>query len=186
MKKSEETTAETKAQCHRCLRLEEQGSIVQLQFLKCISKIAVLGTICRIKSAVNHRLYFLISRKCFCTRSLIIRYCITDSGVSEVLDTCCNVANHACCQLVTWNELTCAEIAYLYNFCCKSCCHHADLCAFLYTAIQHTAEYDNALVCIINGVKDQRFERCIHITVRCRDLRNDLLQDFLYIQSCLG
>ena len=31
------------------------------------------------------------------------------------------------------------------------------LCASFHTAIHDTAEYDNAFVCIINGVKDQGF-----------------------------
>ena len=153
---------------------------------KRVTEIAVLGTICRIKSAVNHRLYFLISWKCFCTRSLIISYCITDSGISEVLDTCCNVSDHACCQLVTWNELTCAKITYLYNFCRKSCCHHTDLSTFLNAAVHNTTKNNDAFISIINRVKDQCLQRCIYVSLRCRDLRNDLLQNFLYIQSCLG
>ena len=32
-----------------------------------------------------------------------------------------------------------------------------DLGASFHTAIHDTAEYDNAFVCIINGVKDQGF-----------------------------
>ena len=60
-------------------------------------------------------------------------------------------------KLIARNELACAEVSYFYDFCCESGCHHMDLGASFHTAIHDTAEYNNAFVCIINGVKDQGF-----------------------------
>ena len=184
MKKSQETTAETKAQGNRCLRLVIKRSIVKLQFLQSITEISVFGTVSRIKSAVNHRIYFLISRQCLCTRIICICDSITNTGVADILDAGCDISNHTSCQLITRNKLTCAKISYFNNLCCKSGSHHVDLRTLLHTAIFNSAEYDNTFIWIINRVKDQCFQRCIHITMRCRNFVYDLFQNLIYIQSC--
>ena len=59
-----------------------------------------------------------------------------------------------------------------------------DFRAFFYTAVFHSAKYDNALIRIINGVKNQGFQRCVHISFRSRNLIDDLLQNLVYVQSC--
>ena len=61
-----------------------------------------------------------------------------------------------------------------------------DLGASLDTTVHDTAEYDNSFVCIINRVKDQCFQRSVYISVWCRDLGYNLLQDFFYVEACFG
>ena len=184
MKQSQESASESETKGYRSLRFIEKGSIIQLKLLQRIPQVTVLRSISRVQSTVNHRIYLLISRKCLCTWSLFIRNCITYTCISQILDTCSDITYHTCSQFLTRNKLSCAKVSYFYNFCGKSGGHHLDLGSFFHTAVHNTAEYDNTFVCIINGVKDQRLQRCVHISVRCRDPCHDLLQDFFYIQSC--
>ncbi len=186
MKKSKESTPETKTKCNRSLRFKEQRGIIQLQFFKRIAKVPISCAISRIQSTINHRLYFLVTRKRLCTRSLIIGNCIADSCIAKVLNTCGNISNHTGSQLITRNELSCSEITDFYNFCSKSGRHHTDLRSFFNTAIHNTAENDNSLICIIDRVKDQRLQRSLYVSLRSRNLRNDLFQNFFNIQSCLS
>ena len=86
MKKSQEAAAETKSKGDRCLRFIIKGSIVELKLLQCVTEIAVLGTICRIKATINHRVYLLISRKRLCTGVVRIRYRVTHAGITDILD----------------------------------------------------------------------------------------------------
>ena len=185
MKQPKETTAETKSKSNRCLRLKKQWCIIELKLLQRITEITILRTICRIQTTVYHRLYFLIARKCLSTWSLIISNGITHTGITKIFNACCNISNHTGSQLITRNKLSCAKISYFNNLCRKSGCHHTDLCAFLYASVHNTTEYNNALISVINRIKDQRLQRCIYIPARCRNLCHDLLKHFTDIQTGL-
>ena len=184
MKKSQEAAAETKSKGDRCLRFIIKGSIVELKLLQRVTEIAVLGTICRIKATINHRVYLLISRKCLCTGVVRIRYRITHAGITDILDAGCDISDHTCCQLVTRDKLTRSKISNLHNLRGESGRHHMDPRALFHTSVLHSAKYDNTLIRVINRVEDQSLQRCIHIPRRRRDLIDDLLQDLVYIQSC--
>ena len=81
VQKSKETTAESKPKGHGSLCLELQRCIIQLQFLQCIPQIRIFCSICRIQSAVHHRVDFFISRQRFCTRTCGICDRITHTGI---------------------------------------------------------------------------------------------------------
>ena len=61
-----------------------------------------------------------------------------------------------------------------------------DLGASFHTAIHDTAEYDNAFVCIINGVKDQGFQRGIGVALRGGNILHHAFQHFADIDAHLG
>ena len=185
MEKPKEPTTETKAKSNGSLRLIIKRRIIKLKFLQGITKIAVFGTVCRIKSAVNHRIYLLISRKCLRTGVVCVRYGITHTGIPHILDTGSNIADHTCRQFITGNKLASAKISYFYDFRSKSGSHHMNLRALFYTAVLDPAKYDNTFIRIINRVKDKGFQRCIHISLRCRNFIYNLLQNLFHVQTCL-
>ena len=166
MKESQESTTESESKCYRCLCLKLKRSIIKLQFLKCISQVRILCSVCRIKSAIYHRIYFLISRKWFCTRILCIRDRISDTGILYILKTGCDISYHSCFKCVTWNELSRSKSSNFYNFCFRTCCHHKHRCTFFDRTFLDTAEYNNSLVRIVLGIKDQCLKRCIRISDR--------------------
>ena len=185
MQQSQETTAEAEAKCDRGLRLKEQRSIIELKFLEGITQIVIARTIRRIETTVNHRRYFLVTRKRALTRSVGIRDRISDSRILHILDARGDISYHSGGELLTRDKLTCAEVSNLYNLFLCSGCHHADLRSLLYGTLADTAENDNALVRIVQGVKDQRLKRSLRIAVRSRNLVNDRLKHILDIETGL-
>ena len=73
-------------------------------------------------------------------------------------------------QFLTRNKLSCSKISYFHNFCLCSGRHHTDRCTLFHSSFLDPAEYDNTLIGIIHGIKDQCLQRCLRISVRCRYL----------------
>ena len=136
MEKSKESAAETKSKGYRCLRLIEKGSIVELQLLQCIPKIPVLGTICRVKAAVNHRIYLLVSWQSFLAWAIVIGNGITYTGISYILNAGRNISNHSSGQLLTWNKLSGTKCTYFHYLFFHSGSHHMDLRALFYGTVK--------------------------------------------------
>ena len=175
MKQSQKATPETKSKCDRCLRFILQSRVIDLKFLECIPKIRVFCAVCWIKSAVNHRIYFFIARKCLRTRPVCFCHRITHACLTHILDPRTDITYHSRAQFLTRDKLTGSEIAHFRHFIHRACRHQLYLCANLYAALHDPAKYNHALIGIINCIKDQCLERCLRISLWCRDPRYDLL-----------
>ena len=128
----------------------EDYTIIAAPNFKCIPEIRIFGAVRRIHAAVHHGIYFFITGQWFTAGSVIISNRIADSGILDIFDRCHDIAYHACTKFLTGDKLSCPKISYFNNLCRKSGCHHTDLCAFLYASVHNTAEYNNALISIIN------------------------------------
>ena len=94
MEKPQETTPETKAQRYRCLWLKIERCIVELQFFQRVPQIRIFRTIRRIKTAVYHRRYLLVTRKRLCTWVVQIGNRIAHAGILHIFNTGSHIANH--------------------------------------------------------------------------------------------
>ena len=185
MQKSKETTAETKSQRKRGLRFKLKRRIVELQLFQCISQIRVFGAVCRIHSAVHHRIDLFISRKRLSTWIFRTCYGITHTGVLYIFQAGRKISNHSCRKFITRDKLSGTKISNLHNISSCTCRHHMNRHSFRDTSFFDTAEYDNAFIRIIEGIENQCLKRCIRISCRRRDLCHDLFQDLIYIKPCL-
>ena len=186
MQKSKEAAPEAKSEGNRGFRLKIQGSIIELQLFQRIPEIRIFGAVRRIHAAVHHGIYFFIAWQRLTARSVIVCNCITDSSILDILDGCHDIAYHACTKFLTGDKLSCSEVACLYYLCCCAGSHHTDIGSFFHAPFANPAEDDNSLVGIIQGIKDQRLQRCIRISCRCRDLMHDRLQYLIDPRSVLG
>ena len=159
MQKPKESAAETKTERKRRFRFKKQGRIVDLQLFQSIPQFRISGAVRRVQAAVYHRVYFFVAGQRRFTGTIRVCYGVAYPGIRNVFDTRRNVADHACRQFLTWNKLTCAEIADFYDIVLRSRRHHADGIARFYRAFHNTAKYDNPFVGIINRIKNQRLKR---------------------------
>ena len=138
-------------------------------------------SICRIHSAIYHRIYLLISRKGLCTGTVCICDGIADPGIPHVFNTGCDITNHPGAQLLTGNKLTCTKVSDLHNLLHCSGCHHPNSGSPLHRTFHHSAGYDYPTVGIIDRIKDQCLQRIFRISCRSRNFIHDFFQYILHI-----
>ena len=185
MEESEESTAEPESQRDRSLCLKLKRRVVELQLLQGIPQIRILCTVGRIESAVDHRVDLFISRQRLCARMLSVRDRISDAGLLDIFQARGNIPDHSCTQFIAGDELTGAKGTDLHDLGFRSCSHHEHRRALFHCSLFDPAEYDDALIGVIFGIKDQRLERRVRVACRRRDLLHDLLEDLMDILSCL-
>ena len=94
MQQPQKSAAESKSQSHRGLRLILQGRVIELQLLQGVPQIRIARAVCRIESAVNHGLYFLIAGQGAFAGIVVIRHGVTHRRVFHILDGCSDIAHH--------------------------------------------------------------------------------------------
>ena len=185
VQKSQESAAESEAQGHGGLRLIEKGSVVQLQLLKGLPQIRILCAVCRVQSAVDHGGHLLIAGKGLLCRVLPSRDGVTHLRSGDVLDAGSHIAYHAGGKLIAGDELSRTEIAHLHHVILRSGGHHPDGHAASDGSLLYAAEYDDALVGVINGIEDKGLKGRLRIAGGSRDLLDDHLQHFLHVKAGL-
>ena len=186
VQKSQESAAETESQGQRCLGLEEERGIIELELFQGIAQVGIAGCLGRIQAAVDHGLCALIAGQGLIAGAGALCDSIADTGIADIFDRSGEISDHTCGELIAGDKLTGAEIADFDHFRDGTCRHHFDLCAAAEPAVPQAAEYNDTPVRIIQGVKDQGLERGIRIAVGRRYIGDDCLQDILHPQSLLG
>ena len=105
--------------------------------------------------------------------------------VPHILDARRHIADHARRQFLAGDELPRAEVADLDHLELCAGRHHQHLVTGTQPPVPDTAKHNDPPVRIVKGIENQCRKRRIHISCRCRQLGNDLLQDFSDIFSCL-
>ena len=185
VEQSQESAAETKAQRNGGLRFKGKGRIVQLQFFQRIPEITVLCAVCRIDTGEYHRVDLAVTRQRLCTGTVSVCNRIAHTGVSDALDGCGKIADFAGTQHALIHQRVGGHIASLHDGKFRAGRHQLNGIADLYRTLFYPDIDDNALVCVIVAVEDQRLERCIRVALWCRDVRHDLLHDRLNVDACL-
>ena len=183
VQKPEEPAAEAEAEGSAGLRLKLERRIIQLKLFKRIPEIAIPCTVRRIDAAVNHRKRPAVARVRFGGRVLRIRHRVANPRIADILQKCREVTDHPGLQLIAGDELPRTEIADLDHLRLRLRPHHPDLHALFQPSVPDPAEDNDASVGVVQGIEDQRLERCLPVTRRRGELLNDLLQDILHIQA---
>ena len=186
MQQPQESAAESEAQCNGCFRFKGQRGIVQLQLLQCFPQIAILCTICRIDTREHHWIDFPITRQRFCTRIVCQCHRVTNLCITNALNGGGQIANFASRKLPNIDQPLCIHIASFYNgkFCTR--CHQANGIANFHRSLFDTNINYNTLIGIIIAVENQGFQRCVRVTVRGRNIRDNAFHHFANIDSLFG
>ena len=183
MQQAQKAAAETKAKRNRGFRLKEQRGVIQLEFFQRITQVGIFCAIRRENAAVNHRINLFIAGKGFLRRPCRLRHRIAYAGICHIFNTCRKIANHAGGKFLRGQETPGTENADLHNVKFLPCGHHFDLAAFPDTAVKYTHQYNNTAVLVINGIKNQGFQRCVRVARRRRNICNNALQNILNIYA---
>ena len=118
----------------------------------------------------------------------MLRIChrVANPRIADILQKCREVTDHPGLQLIAGDELPRTEIADLDHLRLRLRPHHPDLHALFQPSVPDPAEDNDASVGVVQGIEDQRLERCLAVARRRGELLNDLLQDILHIQACFS
>ena len=158
MEKAQKAAPESKSQSRGSLGLKLKRRVVKLQFLQSISQIRVFCPVCRIKAAVYHRIYFLISGQRFRTGVGCISNCIAHPGFFYIFQAGSDIAYHSRFQFITRDKLSGSKGSYFHHLRPGSGSHHKHRRPFSDRSFLNAAEYDYSFVGIINRIKNQRLE----------------------------
>ena len=179
MQQSQESATEAKAQGNGGLRFKIQGCIIELQLFQGIPQVRIFCAVCRIESAIHHGQHLFITGQGLRTGPVRIRYGIAYCRILHIFDGCRDITYHPRRQLLTGDELACAEISYLHHLFPGSGSHHTDIGTFLYRTLHDTAENDNPLVGVIQGIKDQSLQGRLRVSLGGGNLRHHLFQHLI-------
>ena len=184
MKKSEESTTETKAKGYRTLRRECERCIVELQFLKRSTQVFVIVRINRINTGKNHWLYFLES-----FNSLVAWVRNRCNGITNLyfgsrLDTRNDISHLTCCEFFCWHHIH-LEYTHLVGYIFHSCIEEFHFITLTNGSVSNLTKNDDSTEGIKNRVENQSLWSSLCITNRMRNALNNSLKNILYTFTCL-
>ena len=154
VEEAEEATAEAEAQRHRGLRLVGEGCIVELQLVKCIAQVGVVGGINRVKTGIDHGLWFFIPGERFFCSVFKGGDGVAHLGLANVFYTGDEVAYFSSPKPIGRFWLG-RDNAHFEEFVDRTGRHHADLGARAYLPIHHTNVGDDSTVNVVDGIEDE-------------------------------
>ena len=156
VQQSQETAAESKAQCNGGLRFERKGGIVELELFQRLPQIAVACAVHGVDAGEYHGVDLAVSGKGLCAGTVGVGDGVADLCVADALDGSGEIADFAGTKLSVIDQCVGGHIAGFHNgeFCAG--CHELDDVAHLDRALLDADIDDNAFVCVIVAVEDQR------------------------------
>ena len=173
MKKPEKTAPESKPEGHGGLRLVVQRSVIELQLFQGIPQIRIFGAVCRIDTAVHHGIHLFVSGKRLRTGASYLCHRIAHRSVLHILDGGRDIAHGSGGKLVAGSELPRTEISHLHHLGGCSRSHHPDACPLTDPPFHDTAEDNDSLIGIVDGVKNKRLQRVVRIPRRGRNFSDN-------------
>ena len=174
--KSEESAAEAESQGKGRLRFKKERRVIELELFQRVTQVRILGAVGRIEAAVYHGLRFFVARQRLGAGARVLRNCIADAGVLDILDGGGEIAHLSRRQLIAGDELTGSEITDFYDLRRRAGRHHAYRHSLADQAIADAAEYDDTAIGIIERIEDQGFEGSLRISFRSRNLGDNSFQ----------
>ena len=182
----QEPAAEAEAQGGAGLGFKSQRRVVELQFFQRVLQVGVVGAVGRVDAAEHHRRHGAETGQRFRRGARGRSDGIAHAGVPHGLDAGGQVAHLAGFQLVAGGQAGGAHMAHLHQLELGAGAHQADGVAGAHGALEHAHVDDDALVAVVDGVEDQRFQRRFGVACGGRDLFHDGFQHVLDAYAQLG
>ena len=186
VEQAQEAAAEAKAQRGTGLKLKGQGSVVQLQLFQRVLQVGVLGTVGGVDAAEHHGLDLTVAGQGLGGGAVCQCNGIAHAGVLHGLDAGGQIADLTGLQLAAGGQAGGTHVAHFHQRELGPGGHHFDGVAGLDGALEHADVDDNALVAVVDAVKDQGLEGSFRVAGGGGDIADHPLQHLIDVQAGLG
>ena len=186
VEQAQEAAAEAEAQSRAGLQLKGQGSVVELQLFQGVFQVGVLGTVGGVDAAEDHGFDLTVAGQGLRGGVVGQGDGIAHAGVLHRLDAGGQVADLAGLQLAAGGQAGGTHVAHLHQRELGPGGHQADGVAGLDGALKHADINDDALVAVVDAVKDQGLEGSVRVTGGGGDVADHPLQHLIDVEAGLG
>ena len=148
VQQAKETTAETETQGRGCFHLEAERRVVQRQLFNTVAQVFELGGVHWEQTTEHHGLRWLKARQRGLGALFLVRDCIPDACVADLLDRCGQKPDLAGVEAVDLGHGG-TENADTVNVVHRPVLHHADAVAFLQLTIHDPHQNDDAQIAVV-------------------------------------
>ena len=185
MQQTQETAAETEAQCLGNFRLEFQRSIVKLQFFQSVAQSFVVVAFHGVKTREYLALYFLEAGQRLRSGVGNQSNRVADFCLSQFFHAGNQKAHFAGFEFLFLNRFRC-EYAQLLDLRFRLGAHKAHFVFQLDGAVFHTNQHDHADVVIKPRIDNNRLQRRVFVAGRRGDFGNDFFQNIFHADAAFG
>ena len=183
---TQKAAAEAKAQCHRALRLEGQGGVVELELLQGVPEIRVLTAVLGVHAAVDHGLGLPVAGQGLGGRIVQARDGVAHLGGLDILDGSGEIAHLARLQDLAGLVAQRTQQAALQHLVLGAGGHHLHVHAPAEGTLHNAEVHDDALIGIIVAVEDQCPEGSVDVAGGGGDILHHVLQHRRDIDAHFG
>ena len=176
VQKPQEPAAKPEPERDGCIRLEDERRVVELQFQKRVFEVVELAPVERVNAAEHDGLHLLVAGERLGGGIARVGERVADGDVLNALDARSDVADLARVQAVLGQKFG-VEGPHFGDFILLVRAERPDEVAHFHAAVLDAHEQDDALVVVVIAVEDERFEGRLGISVRGRDVGDDLFED---------
>ncbi len=185
VQQAQEAAAEAEAQGQRALRLVGKGGVVELELLQRSAQFLELGSIHRIQTGEDHRLYFFEACNGLCARTFHVRDGVAHLYFHGRLDAGDNVAYIPGTHLSGGVQLE-FQVAYFLRLVLVAGGEEFHLVPLADGAVHHFKVGDDAAERVEHRVKDKRLQRSLRIPFGRGHLVHNGVQHFLHAGAGAG
>jgi len=185
VKQPEEAAAEPETQRGRGLRFEDQRGIVEFEFVQCVAQFGVIGPVDRVQPRENHGPRVPVAPERLLRRVSGDGDGVAYPGLSDVLDTCNEVADFTGTQRPSGDRLR-ADDADLEGLVSGPGAHHGEAVACSQRPIDNADVGDHSPVGVVHAVKDQSSGGRQRVTHRRRYLIDHCIEQVGHTVAGLG
>ena len=185
MKQTQESAAETKAQCHRRLRRESQSGIIQLKFLQRCTQVLIILRLNRIHTRKDHRFSLLKSCNRFCTWTSHVRNGITYFHLGRSLDTRNDISHITCRNLFGRLHIQ-FQHTYLVRIVFLTRIEETHTVIRFHRTIDHLEIGDNSAERVEHRIKHQALQWRLRVSLWRSNTVNNRIQYLWYTITCLS
>jgi len=149
-------------------------------------QIGVVRAVGRINSAVHHRVHLAVAGQWMLRRAIRKRDSIANAGLADRFDRRRDVANFTRFKQIGRLHSGRAEITALHHREFRPAGHHPDHISLMDSTLLDADIDDHAFVGVIIRVKNQRLQRLLRITLRRRNVVDNVLQNCFDVEAQLG
>ena len=186
VEQAQKAATEAEAQRGTRLRLKSQARVVELQFLQRVLQVGIVRAVGGVDAAEHHRRDRAEAGHRLRCGVGGQRDGIADAGVAHGLDAGRQVADLTGLELVTGGQARRAHVADLHQLELRAGAHQADGIAGFDRALKDADVDDDALVAVVDGVEDQRLQRCVGVAGGGGDIPRNAFQHLLDADAQLG
>ncbi len=186
VQKAQEAAAEAEAESSGGLRFKGQRRVVELQFFQRFLQVFIVGSVGGIDAAEHHGVDLAVTGQGFFCRAVGQGDRIAHTGLGDGLDGGRDIADFPGAQAPGGFEGTGPHVAGLHDGELGPGGHHAHGVSRFDGALHEADIDDDAPVAVVDRVEDEGLQRCLGVSLRGRDIADNVLEDGFDVLAGLG